>query len=71
MFVSFTGDPVLSSLQSMSVGYKPMVAISIAELPGNSGGIVIAMGGLDNKVHLYYGERTGSVNIISAYLKFS
>lgn len=38
-----------------------MVALSLAELPGNSGHIVLAMGGLDNKVHLYCGERTGKV----------
>lgn len=49
----------LSCLESFSLGPKPMVALSLAELPGNSGHIVLAMGGLDNKVHLYCGERTG------------
>ncbi|KAK4789130.1 hypothetical protein SAY86_020449 [Trapa natans] len=36
-----------------------MVAISLSELPGSSGKIVVAMGGLDNKIHLYCGDRTG------------
>lgn len=38
-----------------------MVALSLAELPGSDGRIVLAMGGLDNKIHLYSGERTGKV----------
>jgi len=39
-----------------------MVALSLAELPGNTGHIILAMGGLDNKIHLYCGERTGKVS---------
>ncbi|KAK3421613.1 hypothetical protein EUGRSUZ_G02236 [Eucalyptus grandis] len=46
-------------LESINVGLKPMVALSLAELPGDAGKIVLAMGGLDNKVHLYCGERSG------------
>ncbi|KAJ0095654.1 hypothetical protein Patl1_15093 [Pistacia atlantica] len=53
------GDCKLSCLDSLFVGSKAMVALSLAELPGNSGHLVLAMGGLDNKVHLYCGERTG------------
>ncbi|KAK9277734.1 hypothetical protein L1049_007281 [Liquidambar formosana] len=53
------GDCKLSCLDSLFVGLKPMVALSLAELPGNTGHIVLAIGGLDNKVHLYCGERTG------------
>ncbi|XP_010279373.1 PREDICTED: elongator complex protein 2 [Nelumbo nucifera] len=53
------GDCKLSCLQALSVGTKPMVALSLAELPGSSGHIVLAMGGLDSKVHLYCGERIG------------
>ncbi|KAM7274907.1 hypothetical protein ACFE04_016773 [Oxalis oulophora] len=53
------GDCKLSCLQSLSVGSKPMVALSLAELPGNDGHIVMAMGGLDNKIHIYTGEKTG------------
>eukprot|EP00262_Sarcandra_glabra_P002511 TRINITY_DN1286_c4_g2_i1.p1 TRINITY_DN1286_c4_g2~~TRINITY_DN1286_c4_g2_i1.p1 ORF type:complete len:837 (-),score=127.72 TRINITY_DN1286_c4_g2_i1:122-2632(-) len=53
------GDCKLSCLESLCVGSKPMVALSLAELPGNTGHIILAMGGLDNKVHLYCGERTG------------
>ena len=36
-----------------------MVTVSLSELPGNTGHVVLAAGGLDNKVHLYCGERTG------------
>lgn len=43
------------------MGLKPMVALSLAELPGDAGKIVLAMGGLDSKVHLYCGERSGKV----------
>ncbi|KAF6137362.1 hypothetical protein GIB67_036399 [Kingdonia uniflora] len=53
------GDCKLSCLDSLFLGSKAMVALSLAELPGNTGHIVLALGGLDNKVHLYYGERTG------------
>lgn len=38
-----------------------MVALSLAELPGSAGHLVLAMGGLDNKIHLYCGETTGKV----------
>lgn len=38
-----------------------MVALSLAELPGSAGNLLLAMGGLDNKIHLYCGERTGKV----------
>lgn len=55
------GECKLSCLETLFVGSKPMVALSLAELPGSSGGIVLAMGGLDSKVHLYCGERTGKV----------
>ncbi|KAL6010808.1 Elongator subunit elp2 [Asimina triloba] len=34
-----------------------MVALSLAELPGDTEHLILAMGGLDNKVHLYCGER--------------
>lgn len=56
---SVGGDCIVSCLESLFVGSKPMVALSLAKLPGNTGHIVLAMGGLDNKVHLYSGERTG------------
>lgn len=48
-----------SCIQSFSAGPKPMVAISLAELPGNPGHMVLALGGLDNKIHLYSGVTTG------------
>ncbi|PRQ40282.1 putative transcription factor WD40-like family [Rosa chinensis] len=53
------GDCKLLHLDSLFVGSKPMVALSLAELPGNAGHLVLAMGGLDNKIHLYSGERRG------------
>ncbi|KAG2709427.1 hypothetical protein I3760_05G238900 [Carya illinoinensis] len=60
LFPSTTGgDCKLLCLESLFVGLKPMVALSLAELPGNTGHLVLAMGGLDNKIHLYCGERTG------------
>ncbi|OVA15334.1 WD40 repeat [Macleaya cordata] len=57
--LSAGGDCKLLRLDSLILGSKSMVALSLAELPGASGHILIAMGGLDNKVHLYCGERTG------------
>lgn len=59
--LSFVGDCKLSCSDSLFVGQKPMVALSLAELPGNSKQLVLAMGGLDNKIHLYCGERNGKV----------
>ncbi|XP_052187549.1 elongator complex protein 2 [Diospyros lotus] len=53
------GDCNLSCLDTLSVGPKPMVTLSIAELPGTTGHFLLAMGGLDNKIHLFCGERTG------------
>ncbi|PIA63732.1 hypothetical protein AQUCO_00201226v1 [Aquilegia coerulea] len=53
------GDCKLSCLDSFSLGSKPMVALSLAELPGSTAHLVLAMGGLDNKIHLYCGERAG------------
>ncbi|CAI0447251.1 unnamed protein product [Linum tenue] len=53
------GECKLSCFESLSVGSKPMVALSLAELPGNSEHITLAMGGLDNKIHMYWGKRTG------------
>lgn len=67
MFIS--GDCKLLCLDSFSVGSKPMVALSLAELPGNNGRIVLAMGGLDNKIHLYCGGMTEKVFIYRT-LKF-
>lgn len=58
------GECKLSCLDSIVVGRKPMVALSLAELPGNDGHLALAMGGLDNKIHIYSGERTGKVCII-------
>lgn len=53
------GECKFSCLESLHVGPKSMVALSLAELPGSTGHLVLAMGGLDNKIHLYCGERTG------------
>ncbi|KAK6931542.1 WD40 repeat [Dillenia turbinata] len=53
------GECGLSFLESITVGSRTMVALSLAELHGSSKHLILAMGGLDNKVHLYCGERTG------------
>ncbi|KAG6396598.1 hypothetical protein SASPL_142751 [Salvia splendens] len=53
------GECKLSCLHSIVAGRKPMVALSFVELPGNSGHLALAMGGLDNKIHIYSGERSG------------
>ncbi|KAL8531749.1 hypothetical protein ACS0TY_008377 [Phlomoides rotata] len=52
------GECKLSCLDTVSVK-KPMVALSLVELPGNTEHLALAMGGLDNKIHIYSGERTG------------
>ncbi|KAH9300080.1 hypothetical protein KI387_011663, partial [Taxus chinensis] len=53
------GDCTLSMLQTIHVGTRTMVALALAELPGNAADWILAMGGLDNKVHLYVCERKG------------
>uniref|UniRef100_A0A1D1Y0D5 Elongator complex protein 2 n=1 Tax=Anthurium amnicola TaxID=1678845 RepID=A0A1D1Y0D5_9ARAE len=53
------GDCRLTCLEHIFVGSKPMVALSLAKLPGQVGNIVLAMGGLDHKVHLYCRDSTG------------
>ncbi|RYR16108.1 hypothetical protein Ahy_B04g073063 isoform A [Arachis hypogaea] len=55
------GDCKLSCLDSFSIGSKSMVTLSMAELPGTGGQIVLATGGLDNKIHLYCGGRAGKL----------
>ncbi|KAL4574487.1 hypothetical protein LXL04_021319 [Taraxacum kok-saghyz] len=52
-------DCTITCLDSLSTGLKPMVTLSLAELPGNPAHFILAMGGLDNKVHLYCGDSTG------------
>ncbi|XP_010536323.1 PREDICTED: elongator complex protein 2 isoform X2 [Tarenaya hassleriana] len=58
-FPSQPNDCKVSCLDSISVGSKAMVALSLAELPQNPGRFVLVMGGLDNKIKLYHGERMG------------
>lgn len=60
MFV-FTDDCKITLLESLSVGPKPMVALSLTGLPGDLGHVILAMGGLDNKIHIYSGDKTGKV----------
>ncbi|XP_031477273.1 elongator complex protein 2 [Nymphaea colorata] len=52
----------MTCLDSISVGMRPMVALSLASLPENPGQLVLAMGGLDNKIHLYSGEGSGKLS---------
>ncbi|MBA0725460.1 hypothetical protein Golax_022049 [Gossypium laxum] len=56
---SFGCECKLSCLETLVVGSRPMVTLSLAQLPGNTGLIALAMGGLDNKIYLYCAERTG------------
>lgn len=44
------------------MGSKPMVALSLAELPGTTSNFLLAMGGLDQKIHIYVGDSTGKVS---------
>ncbi|CAA0839824.1 Elongator complex protein 2 [Striga hermonthica] len=53
------GECELSCLDTLYVSKKPMVALSLTDLPGNSGHLALAMGGLDNKIHIYSGHRAG------------
>ncbi|CAF2054624.1 BnaCnng34390D [Brassica napus] len=61
--VSFPSQPSeeckVSCLDSISADSKAIVTLSLAELPQNPGRFTLAMGGLDNKIKLYCGERTG------------
>lgn len=41
-----------------------MVTLSLSELPGNTRQMVLAMGGLDHKIHIYCGEMTGKVCVL-------
>ncbi|KAM0829279.1 hypothetical protein ACQ4PT_066974 [Festuca glaucescens] len=49
----------VSCLHSLSVGLKPMVSLSLALLPEQEGCLILAMGGLDHKVHIYCGDQSG------------
>ncbi|XP_010479387.1 PREDICTED: elongator complex protein 2 isoform X1 [Camelina sativa] len=46
-------------LDSICVDTKAIVTLALAELPQNPGRFALALGGLDNKIKLYSGERTG------------
>lgn len=39
-----------------------MVALSLTKVPGENGGLLLAMGGLDQKVHIYFGDLKGKVS---------
>ncbi|KAG8047838.1 hypothetical protein GUJ93_ZPchr0008g13479 [Zizania palustris] len=56
------GSCKVSCLHSLSVGLKPMVSLSLAVLPGQGGHLILAMGGLDHKVHIYCGDQSGKFN---------
>lgn len=51
----------MTCLHSLSVGLKPMVSLSLAVLPGQGGYLILAMGGLDHKIHIYCGDKAGKV----------
>lgn len=58
---SFAGNCKVSCLHSLSVGLKPMVSLSLTVLPEQGGHLILAMGGLDHKIHIYCGDKTGKV----------
>lgn len=55
------GSCKVSCLHSLSVGLKPMVSLSLAVLPEQEGHLILAIGGLDHKVHIYCGDQSGKV----------
>lgn len=59
---SIKGEIKLSCMDSINIGRKPMVALALVELPGSDGCLALAMGGLDNKIHIYSSEKSGKVN---------
>ncbi|XP_047072216.1 elongator complex protein 2-like [Lolium rigidum] len=54
-----SGSCKVSCLHSLYVGLKPMVSLSLAVLPEQEGRLILAMGGLDHKVHIYCGDLSG------------
>lgn len=56
-----TGACEVTLLQSINVGTKVMVAVTLSSLPGSSTSYLMAVGGLDSQVHLYVGGVTGQV----------
>ncbi|XP_078432855.1 elongator protein 2 isoform X3 [Wolffia australiana] len=52
-------DCRLSCVNCVNMGSKPVVTLSLSELPGQGGTLLLAMSGLDHKVHLYSGDSTG------------
>jgi WD40 repeat protein len=58
---SSAGSCKVSCLHSLSVGLKPMVSLSLAVLPEQEDRLILAMGGLDHKVHIYCGDLSGKV----------
>lgn len=61
LFFAMIGNCQISCLDSLSVG-KPMVALSLTMVPGENGGLVLAMGGLDKNIHIYCGDLKGKVS---------
>lgn len=61
IWVVMTGECDLCLVQSVNVGSKVMVAVTLSCLPDSSDTFLLAMGGLDNQVHLYVGASTGQV----------
>lgn len=51
----------MSCLHTLSVGLKPMVSLSLAVLPEQGSHLILAMGGLDHKIHIYCGDKSGKV----------
>ncbi|GJN03869.1 hypothetical protein PR202_ga21359 [Eleusine coracana subsp. coracana] len=56
---SSDGRCQVSCLHSLSVGSKPMVSLSLVLLPEPDSHLILAMGGLDHKIHIYCGDKSG------------
>ncbi|KAI5064155.1 hypothetical protein GOP47_0020825 [Adiantum capillus-veneris] len=53
------GECKLSFLQCIATGSRAVVAVSLALLPDSASGVLLAMGGLDNNIHLHSAMQDG------------
>jgi hypothetical protein len=61
----------VSCLHSVSIGSKPMISLSLAVLPEQGSHLILAMGGLDHKIHIYCGDKSGKVCNLNAIATLS
>ncbi len=56
----------MTLLQVINVGTRVMTAVTLAWFPKSSSNFLLAMGGLDNQIHLYAGSLTDRYVEVSA-----